>query len=60
MYEQSFGAIIRQCMDQGLIGGDRFFMYATLLKANASPDSLVDRSLYYQLAKEPSAYPGEV
>jgi transposase len=60
VYEQFFREIIRQCMDMGLIEGDKLFMDATLLKANASLDSLVSRSLYCQLAKEPSAYLDDV
>ncbi len=60
MRKQSFKEILRQCMEKGLIEGDKLFMDATLLKANASLDSLVSKSLYCQLAKEPSAYLDDV
>jgi len=56
VYEQFFRQIIRHCMDRGLIEGDQHSMDATLLKASASLDSPVSRSLHCQLAKESSVY----
>jgi transposase len=35
-FEQFFAEIVRRCNHAGLIDGDRIFMDATLLKANAS------------------------
>lgn len=48
-YRQSFNEIVRQCTEQGLVDGDRVYLDASLVKANASPDSLVSRSLCGQL-----------
>ncbi len=42
-YRQFFNEIVRQCTDWGLVDGDRLYLDASLVKANASPGSLVDR-----------------
>lgn len=60
VYEQFFKEIVHLCMEKGLIEGDKLLMDATLLKVNASLDSLVSKSLYCQLAKEPSEYLDDV
>jgi len=48
-YEWFFGLIIWACRDAGLIDGDRLILDATLIKANASLDSLSSRPLHAQL-----------
>ena len=48
-YEWFFGLIIWACRDAGLIDGDRLILDATLIKANASLDSLNSRPLHAQL-----------
>ncbi|MGE5542567.1 MAG: hypothetical protein ACM3WT_05990, partial [Bacillota bacterium] len=45
--------------EKGLIEGDRLFLDSTLLKANASLDSMVSRTLYSTLRK-PGEYLDEV
>jgi len=40
---------VRQCTQRGLVDGDRVYLDASLVKANASPGSLVSRPLYNQL-----------
>lgn len=49
LYEWFFGLIVRACRDAGLIDGNRLVLDATLIRANASLDSLVSRSLHVQL-----------
>ncbi len=48
-YRQFFNEIVRQCTDQGLVDGDRLYLDASLVKANASPGSLVNRPPEAQL-----------
>ncbi len=48
-YRQFFSEIVRQCRSEGLIEGDRIYLDATLVRADASLDSLVSRPLYGQL-----------
>jgi len=48
-YRQFFNEIVRQCAEQGLVDGDRLYLDASLVKANASLGSLVSRPLYSQL-----------
>jgi hypothetical protein len=45
-YRQFFNEIVRQCAEQGLVDGDRLYLDASLVKANASLGSLVSRPLY--------------
>jgi hypothetical protein len=49
LYEWFFGLIVRTCRDAGLIDGNRLVLDATLIRANASLDSLGSRSLHAQL-----------
>jgi transposase len=49
LYAQFFGLVVKACRDDGLIVGDTLVMDATLLKANASLDSLASRSLHKEL-----------
>jgi hypothetical protein len=49
LYEWFFGLIVGACRDVGLIDGNRLVLDATLIKANASLDSLGSRSLHAQL-----------
>ena len=48
-YRQFFSEVVRRCREAGLIDGDRVYLDATLVRANASLDSLVSRPLYRQL-----------
>jgi hypothetical protein len=48
-YRQFFSEVVRRCRDAGLVDGDRIYLDATLVRANASLDSLVSRPLYQQL-----------
>jgi hypothetical protein len=47
------------CREAGLIDGDKLFIDSTIVKANASMDSVVSKDLYQQL-KEPETYLREV
>jgi len=49
-YRQFFSEVVRRCRDADLVDGDRLYLDATLVRANASLDSLVGRPLYQQLA----------
>ena len=49
VYEAFFGKVLEICREEGLAEGDRVYLDATLLKANASFESLVSKSLYRQL-----------
>lgn len=53
VYDQFFGHIVRACQQMGLIDGDKLVMDGTLVRANASLNSLVSRSLYQNLATAP-------
>ena len=48
-YRRFFNEIVKQCAEQDLVDGDRLYLDASLVKANASADSLVSRPLYDQL-----------
>ena len=48
-YRQFFSEVVRRCRNAGLVDGDRIYLDATLVRANASLDSLVSRPLYQQL-----------
>jgi transposase len=48
-YRQFFSEVVRRCREVGLVDGDRIYLDATLVRANASLDSLVSRPLYQQL-----------
>jgi len=48
-YRQFFAEVARRCREAGLVDGDRGYLDATLVRANASLDSLVSRPLYRQL-----------
>jgi transposase len=48
-YRQFFNEIVRQCTEQGLVDGDRLYLDASLVRADASADSLVSRPLCSQL-----------
>lgn len=49
VYEAFFRKVLDICRNAGLVEGDRVYLDATLLKANASFESLVSKSLYRQL-----------
>lgn len=55
-YEKFFAEIVRRCGEKGLIEGDRVFIDATLLKANASRKSIVRRGEYLELKQSPKEY----
>ena len=55
-FEQFFAEIVRKCADAGLIDGERIFVDATLLKANASRKSLVTRDNSMELRQTPREY----
>lgn len=44
------------CQEAGLLQGDKLFIDATLLEANASRDSLMEREAYHQLKTTPEEY----
>jgi len=48
-YRQFFSEVVRRCREASLIDGDRVYLDATLVRANASLDSLVSRPLDQQL-----------
>jgi len=48
-YRQFFSEAVKRCREVGLIDGDRVYLDATLVRVNASLDSLVSRPLYRQL-----------
>lgn len=50
-YRQFFNEIVRQCTEHGLVDGDRVYLDASLVKANASLGSLVSRPLYNELPR---------
>lgn len=54
VFEGFFKKVVQICDEEGLIEGRRIYVDSTLLKANASLDSLVSKSLYLELpdAKE--------
>ncbi|KUK41225.1 MAG: Transposase, IS4 family protein, partial [Clostridia bacterium 62_21] len=56
VYEQFFREVVRMCREAGLVEGDKVFLDATLLKANASLDSLVEREVCHRLKETPEAY----
>jgi len=56
VYEQFFREVVRMCREAGLVEGDKVFLDATLLKANASLDSLVAREACHRLKETPEAY----
>ncbi len=47
-YEKFFAEIVRRCVEKDLVDGEKMFMDATVLKANASRKSLVNREQYPQ------------
>lgn len=49
VYEQFFRHVVMLCEKAGLIEGNRVFLDATLLKANASLDSIIERRPYQEL-----------
>jgi transposase len=49
VYEQFFRHVVMLCEKAGLIEGNKVFLDATLLKANASLDSLTERRSYREL-----------
>jgi predicted ATPase len=48
--------VVQLCQKAGLIEGNKVFLDATLIRANASLDSLVSRELYRQLDQTPKEY----
>lgn len=56
LYHEFFRRIVALCQGAGLIRGDKVVVDATLVKANASLDSLVSRSLYQQLPGSPEEF----
>jgi len=55
-YEQFFKEIVKLCEEAGLIEGNKVFLDATLLKANASFDSLEERKEACELKYSPEEY----
>lgn len=49
-YRQFFFEIVRRCREEELIQGDRLYLDASLVRADASIESPVSRPLYRQLA----------
>lgn len=49
LYQAFFQCVVKLCEEKGLIKGDKLFLDATYVKANASLDSLVERGLYHRL-----------
>jgi len=56
VYEQFFREVVRMCREAGLVEGDKVFLDATLVKANASLDSLVEREVCHRLKETPKEY----
>jgi hypothetical protein len=56
VYYQFFQRTVKLCQGVGLIKGDKVVMDATLIKADASRDSMVSRSLYQQLPGTPEEF----
>lgn len=56
VYEQFFREVVRMCREAGLLEGDKVFLDATLLKANASLDSLVEREACHRRKETPKEY----
>ncbi|HHW41070.1 MAG TPA: IS1182 family transposase [Syntrophomonadaceae bacterium] len=59
VYEQFFNHVVMLCEKAGLIEGNKVFLDATLLKANASLDSLTERRPYQEL-QTPEQYLDQV
>jgi len=55
-YEQFFKEILKLCQEAGLIEGNKVFLDATLLKANASFDSLEEVKGTRELEYSPEEY----
>jgi len=49
VYQAYFTEVVRQCVQAGLIAGDRLFADSTLVEANASRESVGSRALLDQL-----------
>ena len=56
VYERFFDHVVDLCQDAGLIEGKKLFLDATLIKANASMDSLVSRPIYQELNQTSDEY----
>jgi transposase len=56
VYERFFRRIVQLCEARGLIQGDVLFVDATLVKANASPQSLRSRVLLEQRLSRPGEF----
>lgn len=56
VYERFFRHVVRLCREVGLVEGNKVFLDAMLVKANASLDSLVERELCHRLKEAPEAY----
>lgn len=56
VYEQFFRHVVQLCQEVGLVEGDRVFIDATLIQANASLDSLVEKEVCHQLKTSPEEY----
>lgn len=56
VYERFFRRIVQLCEARGLIQGDVLFVDATLVKANASPQSLRSRALLGQRLPRPREF----
>lgn len=48
-YEQFFARIVKMCAEKGLLGGEKVFLDATVVDANASLESLVSKPLHKAL-----------
>jgi len=56
VYERFFRRIVQLCEARGLIQGDVLFVDATMVKANASPQSLRSRALLGQRVPQPREF----
>lgn len=60
VYEQFFRHVVQVCQDRGLVQGEKVFIDATIIQANASLDFLVERGVGHQLQTTPEEYLDEV
>ncbi|MFQ5879078.1 MAG: hypothetical protein ACE5IZ_02745, partial [Dehalococcoidia bacterium] len=56
LYRAFFEEVVRLCERAGLVRGDKLFLDASLVEANASWDSLASRVLYQQLPGPPGEF----
>ncbi|MGI9953068.1 transposase, partial [Moorellaceae bacterium AZ2] len=56
VYEQFFRHVVRLYQEAGLVEGEKVFIDATLLQANAYLNFVVEREVYHQLTITPEEY----